>query len=278
MHRFASRVPWLVGVVALGSAAAILLGASTQPPAQNGAASTPTLIGASNQRSSSQPTIPAGALSTMTGLSNFNQLLTSLPTAMTIPGGVPALPTSLATTPLPTGSGAAITPTTGGLAPSLQLTTPTAPIPITPTPAVGSVTTATAEPVHYATMTPPTDPVVSIDTVNDGETISNGEPMTIGGWAVDPRGVGTSITAVDVFLDGGPGSGRYLGAADYGTTRPDVAGIFQHPDWTASGFAFEWTPRGIRAGDHTLVIVAQSAFGAPVTTEVSVKVAGSGGS
>src|SRR5437016_1031922 len=82
--------------------------------------------------------------------------------------------------------------------------------------------------------------MVMIDAPSGGITITNGVPLAIGGWAVDPGGSGTGITSVDVYLDGPAGSGRLLGQARYGDMRRDVAAVTGHPEWTNSGFTLDW--------------------------------------
>jgi hypothetical protein len=104
-----------------------------------------------------------------------------------------------------------------------------------------------------------------------------GRATLIGGWVIDPRGTGSGITEVDVFLDGQPGTGTFVGAAEYGLPRADVSGFYQQPEWTNSGFNLEWTPRSVSPGQHTLAIVAHSSIGDSTVAEVPITIRAGGG-
>ena len=119
---------------------------------------------------------------------------------------------------------------------------------------------------------------VSIDAPAAGAMAVLGVPSSIGGWAVREAGSGTGVQQVDVYLDGPAGAGTYLGTARYGIPRRDVAAAFSRPDWTNSGFAFEWMPRAIGSGAHVLYVVAQGAGGPPISSSVTVSVSETYGS
>lgn len=91
--------------------------------------------------------------------------------------------------------------------------------------------------------------------------------LLVRGWAVNPTSQrGTGVARVDLYLDGGPDTGgQYLGRANYGRERPDVAAALG-PQFLNSGWDLVVDlPRG----PHTLVAVA-----APTGTEPVVVLPG----
>jgi hypothetical protein len=115
-----------------------------------------------------------------------------------------------------------------------------------------------------------------IDSPNPGITVANGQRVFIGGWAGASGAATSGVTSVEVFLDGGPGSGTSLGTARLGTSRPDVASVTRHPEWSNSGFNFDWTPRFVSEGQHTLYVVARSSGGDTATQTVQINGCGCG--
>jgi hypothetical protein len=79
--------------------------------------------------------------------------------------------------------------------------------------------------------------------------------VLIRGWAANPASDrGTGVSRVDVYLDGGPDQGGfYLGQADYGRERTDVADALGGQRFLLSGW--EMTT-DIPRGPHTIVAVA----------------------
>src|SRR4051794_32696258 len=75
--------------------------------------------------------------------------------------------------------------------------------------------------------------------------------FTIMGWAVDPEGTGSGVDAVHVYLDGEAGRGQFVGAADYGGERPDVASQLGQPRFGLSGYQMQVE---LAAGEHTLYV------------------------
>jgi len=104
-----------------------------------------------------------------------------------------------------------------------------------------------------------TTAMVQIDSPSSGTTVSNGQSVRIQGWAADTAGPGTGVSEVHVYLDGQAGQGGTgLGAATYGTSRPDVAQAFGRTDWANAGYELNWTPSGLTGGSHTLYVYAHS--------------------
>ena len=87
------------------------------------------------------------------------------------------------------------------------------------------------------------------------------QPFAIRGWAAEVFGVAgtTGVDAVHVWaFPAAGGSPTFLGAAEYGRPRPDVAAVFG-ADYTNAGF--ELTVRGLPPGAYTL-----TAFGHAIRT------------
>jgi hypothetical protein len=122
--------------------------------------------------------------------------------------------------------------------------------------------------------------VVSIDepTNRSGTTSSS---VLIRGWAANPASErGPGVSRVDVYLDGGPDQGGfYLGQADYGRERPDVAQALGGQRFLNSGWDME---ASIPRGPHTLIAVAaptgnQPALLIPGVASIQVAVGGRAG-
>ncbi len=301
MRRLSTSSTWTI----LGSAVMGLLFVpsltTTQTSAQLGSGATPTLIGAAPAPSTPVVGTPTSAgaartatpavaqnvgaaatmtIPTITGLDGIEELFRSIgqlpvpsaPLAPPPPAAVAAATaTVVATTVSSQASQPPLAPSAFGAAP------PTAVVVASPangSPANG-MTQPPAGPVaaeQRVAESEPTSAILTIDAPDSGTSIGNGDHVLIGGWAIDPRSRGTGIVAVNVFLDGGPGMGTFVGGADYGLSRADVASFYQHPDWMASGFNFQWTPRDVAPGEHMLHIVALTDNGSLITEQVTVTV------
>ena len=86
---------------------------------------------------------------------------------------------------------------------------------------VGSYSTG---PVKVSTYTPPSDPVMNLDSPANPATV--GPVFQVSGWAFDrAASSGTGVDYVHVYAYPNPGSGQapiFLGAAAYGQARGDV--------------------------------------------------------
>ena len=100
--------------------------------------------------------------------------------------------------------------------------------------------------------------LVAVDNPAAGSNV--GGSVVLRGWAADPASPrGTGVDRVDVYLNGEAGDGgTYLGAADYGLPRPDVARHLGAPRFGASGFAL---PLALPPGPHTLYVYAHASEG-----------------
>src|SRR6266511_4052334 len=110
-----------------------------------------------------------------------------------------------------------------------------------------------------------TQVTLSLDSPNPGITVTNGQRVLVGGWAGAPGQRGSGISSVDVYLDGTTDLNAWQGEARLGIARQDVATTTRHPEWSNSGFNFEWMPRNVSQGTHTLYVVARSASGESAT-------------
>jgi len=118
---------------------------------------------------------------------------------------------------------------------------------------------ATPQPPH-GDPTPGTLPQpIAID--SPGAVVA--QPFIVAGWAVDYAApTGTGIDAVHVYAYPSDaagvtmGSPLFLGEADYGGSRPDVATAFGNPDFVSPSYYL--TVRGLEAGFYQLVVYARS--------------------
>jgi hypothetical protein len=290
----------------------ISLFSASPTPAQVGAAPTPTFVTAGNSTPvpTSTPTPHGGAptaqasnpvptvnfsnlggsgvdLSQFPGLSGIALTLAPMQTIVAQGGGAMSLAGASSGGVSSQLGGATPTPVPGMITPTSgtpQTPAATAPtavtvVAFTATPtatlALGAPTPTATEVVAMPVATAdalPTQPMISIDTPEAGGILANGRAVLVGGWIVDPRAEGAGVVAVDVFVDGQPGSGTFVGAADQDLNRDDVAMYFQRPDWDRSGFQLEWTPRGLGPGQHSIYVIAQLSAGGSVASETQVSV------
>jgi spore coat protein CotH len=100
--------------------------------------------------------------------------------------------------------------------------------------------------------------------INDDGTSSGilSEKIILEGWAVDPRC--TQGTGVDrVFVFDGPlkSKNTFVGEAEYGISRPDVADHYNNPDYENSGFMLQINTFYLENGPHNLYIYTYSSSG-----------------
>ncbi len=86
-----------------------------------------------------------------------------------------------------------------------------------------------------------------------------GGVVTIAGWAADrAASSGTGVQAVHVYLDGEQGQGFFLGAAEYGQPRDEIATLLGEGRFRNSGYTLTWDTAKVAPGDHTLNVYALS--------------------
>jgi glucose/arabinose dehydrogenase len=122
---------------------------------------------------------------------------------------------------------------------------------------------------------PPASPILRLDTPSNNAVLQ--QPFTVAGWAADAAATGSSgISAVHVWAYPATGSPIFLGSAQMGGARPDVAAYLGGSQFGQSGFGLN--VRGLTAGNYTLVafglVTATNTFGVAQSVNVRV-VAGS---
>ncbi len=99
-------------------------------------------------------------------------------------------------------------------------------------------------------------PTITVEGPTDSATLKNATDVL--GWAVDRAAAkGTGIDAVHIYLDGVAGKGKFLGAADYGLVRQDVAQALGSPRFAPSGFKYPFDVRDY-VGERYLYVYARS--------------------
>ena len=98
--------------------------------------------------------------------------------------------------------------------------------------------------------------------------------VPVGGWAVDLASPsGTGVFDVHVYLDGSgsePGH-TFIGRAEYGGSRVDVAQLLNDARFARSAFSLSWDASTAGAGPHTLVVLYRTRCGwASLTQNVEV--------
>lgn len=99
-----------------------------------------------------------------------------------------------------------------------------------------------------------------------------GVAFVVSGWAVDGRGVDTGVDAVHVwaFPETG-GAPTFLGAAEYGLSRPDILVAQIEPRYTNSGFQLT-APPVLGVGNYVLVALARSTVTGTFDVSASIRV------
>jgi hypothetical protein len=96
---------------------------------------------------------------------------------------------------------------------------------------------------------------MAIDAPGTGSAV--GQPFVVSGWAIDRAAAQSAgVDAVHVYAypaSGGPAI--FLGAAQHGSPRPDIAALFGQR-FERSGYVL--TASGIPAGGYVLVVYARS--------------------
>jgi hypothetical protein len=103
---------------------------------------------------------------------------------------------------------------------------------------------------------------ITIDTPTGNMTVTNGQSINIGGWALDTASTsGSGVDRVEIYVDGQRGSATLAAEATYGLPSPDVANVFSRSDWNRARFDVSWTPRNLPPGDHSIHVYARSTRG-----------------
>ncbi len=107
---------------------------------------------------------------------------------------------------------------------------------------------------------------LSIDDPSQNETIeeANKSNIKVSGWSVDFSSQNTTgIDKIEVYLNGPRGFGKFLGEADYGIERQDVANAFGNANYTNSGYSLYFDGSNLEEGsENTIYIYSFSNSGA----------------
>jgi len=138
---------------------------------------------------------------------------------------------------------------------------------------------ASAAPVAQEPTTPGTPSPADCQPQALLEAPSNEQPLrgvvTVGGWALDLASpAGTGVSDVHVYLDGygGEPGHTFIGRAQYGGSRVDIATQFNDVRFARSAFNLSWDASTAGAGSHTLVVLYRTRCGwASLTQNVDVE-------
>jgi hypothetical protein len=129
-----------------------------------------------------------------------------------------------------------------------------------------STVTGTFNNVRQVPVTIKTITQLTVEKPLDGGSVS--VPFEVRGWAVnngDPGGVGVDAVHVHAFPNAG-GDPVFLGSAELGLTRTDVATLLNNPQFEPSGFSLNVTTP-LADGTYTLKVFARDTVsGAFATT------------
>jgi len=98
----------------------------------------------------------------------------------------------------------------------------------------------------------------SIDDPQNNEEISADDrsDIRVSGWSLDTgRNDSTGIEDVEIYLNGPRGYGKFLGEADYGIERTDVATAFGNPDYIYSGYSLFFDGSDLEPGTRNTIYV-----------------------
>jgi hypothetical protein len=106
---------------------------------------------------------------------------------------------------------------------------------------------------------------LSVDNPSQNEVIEEADKSNIrvSGWSVDFNYTdNTGVERIEVYLNGPRNFGEFLGEADYGTERPDVANTFGNANYTYSGYSLHFDGSNLEEGsDNTLYVYSYSNSG-----------------
>jgi len=111
--------------------------------------------------------------------------------------------------------------------------------------------------------------ILQIDNPSPGE--QNLNPNSVAGWVIDTGSYGgPGIDSVLVYADGDQTTGRFLGQAQLGGDRVDVAATYGNPGFRYSGFNFNLAYAQLAMNvPHTFTVVARATSGMVTSGSVS---------
>ncbi len=106
---------------------------------------------------------------------------------------------------------------------------------------------------------------LSIDDPKENEVIAEADKpnMKVSGWSVDTNSQNnTGIDRVEIYLNGPRSFGEFLGEANYGIERQDVANALGNANYSNSGYSLDFDASRLEAGsENTLYIYSFSNSG-----------------
>jgi bacillolysin len=119
---------------------------------------------------------------------------------------------------------------------------------------------------------PNTNPLLFIDT--PGQNTTQARPFTIMGWAIDlGTAAGTGIDTIHIWafpVNGLPAI--FVGAAQYGMSRPDIGAAFRDARFNNSGFSLTVSGANLVPGTYDVVVFGRSTVTAAFTVSRVVRV------
>ena len=94
-------------------------------------------------------------------------------------------------------------------------------------------------------------PLLQVDSPASGSQMR--QPFALSGFALDPAASNPGISTIHVWAFSSTGQARFIGVANYGLSRPDVAAVYG-PQFTASGYSIN--VKGLPPGDYLVGLYA----------------------
>lgn len=119
---------------------------------------------------------------------------------------------------------------------------------------------------------------LSIDSPKDNQVIAEADKsnIKISGWSVDANFTDTTgIDRVEIYLNGPKGFGKFLGEANYGMERQDVANALGNANYTNSGYFLDFDASELEDGsENTIYIYSFSTSGTYYPGFINIKMEG----
>lgn len=100
---------------------------------------------------------------------------------------------------------------------------------------------------------------IVVDSPSSSEVLSG--RVKVSGWAIDSSKTnGTGIERVEIYMKGKDiwGKEKFLGKAEYGISRPDVAKYFKIESYSSCGYSFSFDTSSLSDGTYDLYVYAYS--------------------
>jgi hypothetical protein len=118
-------------------------------------------------------------------------------------------------------------------------------------------------PASFTVVGPNLSPVgnleTTVDAVTSSTSVSQGNPLYVGGWVGDPRD-GAPVASLKVYVDG-----TLFGTAAQGISRPDVVSATGNSAYANSGYALNQSAASLALGPHNVTVVATDSYNLSTT-------------